>query len=393
MNSFILLHNDREQRRHRPRGLSALRRFPRYEAPYRVTEVLERLGWAAGEGAQESGLEPGKFPVWDSGHYRNATVADWDSVCRMGKNGERKRHPTAYYHREDSLAAVNAAVGAALAAGEMVMEREYRFAPKGSSAKHAFCLIRPPGHHATRDHAEHYCIVNNASILADYAMRKLGCRKVAIIDIDLHFGNGTADIWKDSDRVLFASIHSFHPVSLSPGLEWAEIYGGRITDSGVGAGEGFNVCIPLNPLKFRECLRVPENDYIFLLDSFLKPVVMEFNPDLLIVSAGFDTADVGLPEKSYRYIGQILKEVADRCCGGRIVSLYEGGYRCRERVPKALLYYASPWICNKTNSVPQITPTRAAESLRRKLVSHYSQYWSCLEPVRKSGRRPKGMRE
>ena len=172
----------------------------------------------------------------------------------------------------------------------------------------SFALPRPPGHHATRDTAMGFCIFNNVAVAAAYAKEK-GTKKIAILDFDIHHGNGTQDIFYNSD-ILYISLHRspFYPGS------------GRIEEIGAGNGEGFTVNIPLPA-------GVSDSSYKLALDEVVYPVFEDFKPDIIFYSAGYDChfadtiGDLSLSSKIYYDIGKKSKEISKKS-----VFALEGGY-------------------------------------------------------------------
>jgi len=192
------------------------------------------------------------------------------------------------------------AAGAAVAATDAVITGQ---------ADNAFCAVRPPGHHATRDQAMGFCFFNNVAIAARHALDVHGLQRVAIIDFDVHHGNGTEDIIAGDERVLMASFFQ-HP--LYP-------YSGAVP-------KGTNmVNVPIPPYT-----RGPEIRDV--IEAMWMPRLEAFKPQMLFVSAGFDAhredelGQLGLVEADYEWITRRIKEVADRHAQGRIVSCLEGGY-------------------------------------------------------------------
>ncbi len=195
------------------------------------------------------------------------------------------------------------AAGAAVAATDAVID---------GAAENAFCAVRPPGHHATRSAAMGFCFFNNVAVAARHALDVRGLERVAVIDFDVHHGNGTEDIIAGDERVLMASYFQ-HP--LYP-------YSGAVP-------KGTNmVNVPVEPYTRGPAIRA-------LIDRHWMPRLEEFRPQMLFVSAGFDAhreddlGQLGLVEDDYAWITQRLKDLADRHAGGRIVSCLEGGYNLR----------------------------------------------------------------
>jgi len=190
--------------------------------------------------------------------------------------------------------------GAGCAAVDLVMAKE---------VQNAFCAIRPPGHHAERSTAMGFCFFNNIAVAAAHALAAHGLERVAIIDFDVHHGNGTEDIFKGNDKVLMCSVfqHPFYPYS------GAENGATNMCNVPLAAGSGGE--------EFRSAVT----------DCWL-PRLDDFKPQLVLVSAGFDAHyedDMGglkLFEKDYAWVTQQIKDVAERHAEKRIVSMLEGGY-------------------------------------------------------------------
>ena len=194
------------------------------------------------------------------------------------------------------------AAGAVVAAVDAVL---------GGSARRAFCAVRPPGHHATRDQAMGFCLFNNIAVGAAHALVAHGLKRVAIADFDVHHGNGTQAIFEHEPRVLFTSSHQ-SPLYPDSGRE-DERGVGNIVNGTLSPGAGSH--------EFRE-----------LWDSVLLPRLHAFKPQLVLVSAGFDAhrndplADIRLGQEDYAWITERLAALADAHAGGRLISTLEGGY-------------------------------------------------------------------
>ena len=179
----------------------------------------------------------------------------------------------------------------------------------------AFCLVRPPGHHALPDRAMGFCIFNNIAIGAAYAARTCSLGRVAIIDFDVHHGNGTQDIFYNDEDVLYCSIHKspFYPGT------------GLSGESGRGRGRGKTVNVPLPSGS-------DEKRYLEALSDEILPAVREHRPSMVFVSAGFDAHEadpiggMALYASSFGKITSSIAKTADEVCDGRIISALEGGY-------------------------------------------------------------------
>jgi acetoin utilization deacetylase AcuC-like enzyme len=184
----------------------------------------------------------------------------------------------------------------------------------GGAARAAAALVRPPGHHAERNRSMGFCLFNNAAVGAAHA-RALGAAKVAIVDYDVHHGNGTQHIFESDPTVLYVSTHQF---PYYPGSGPAE-------EIGRDSGRGFTVNLPLEA-------GAVDDDYQVAFASVIVPVLRQFAPDLLIVSAGFDAHErdplggMRVTTPAFGAMTRELKQVADECCHGRLVAVVEGGY-------------------------------------------------------------------
>ncbi|GBD07604.1 Histone deacetylase-like amidohydrolase [bacterium HR21] len=198
------------------------------------------------------------------------------------------------------------AAGGVLRALEAVIEGRCR---------NAFCAIRPPGHHAERDHAMGFCLFNNVAIAARAAQVYHGLRRILILDWDVHHGNGTQHIFEEDPTVFYVSLHQF---PLYPGT-------GRADERGRGVGEGFTLNIPLPPGS-------DESAYRRAFEQLIAPAVAAFHPDLILISAGFDAhrddplASQRLTEESFRWMCRQTLQWAATFCNGRLVAVLEGGY-------------------------------------------------------------------
>ena len=197
------------------------------------------------------------------------------------------------------------AAGAVLQAGRLVL---------AGPATRSAALVRPPGHHALPDRAMGFCLINNVAVAAADFLAQ-GIDRIAVVDVDVHHGNGTQTLFEGSPHVLYISTHQW---PLFPGT-------GAVEDVGTGDGAGFTVNIPLPPW----CV---DRDYDLVFTEIVVPVLREFNPGVLLVSAGFDAhqrdplARMRLTARAFQTMARRLVEVADACCGGRLVLATEGGY-------------------------------------------------------------------
>ncbi|MDJ0622770.1 MAG: histone deacetylase [Desulfocapsaceae bacterium] len=181
----------------------------------------------------------------------------------------------------------------------------------------AFCAVRPPGHHAEQDRALGFCYFNNVAIGARYLQQNYGIKRVGIIDFDVHHGNGTQKIFEDDDSVFYYSIHE-HPSFAFPGT-------GREFEKGTGAGETYTLNTPILPGR-------GDMDYRKKLTTDMIPAFKNFQPEVMLLSAGFDghsadlMSEINLSTEGYKFISRTILNLVNKYCEGRVVSVLEGGY-------------------------------------------------------------------
>ena len=210
------------------------------------------------------------------------------------------------YTSPDTYDVVRLAAGAAVAAVDHVLG--------GGAGTRALALVRPPGHHAERDRAMGFCLFNNVAVAAAHA-RARGLSRVAIVDYDVHHGNGTQWSFYDDPAVLFVSSHQY---PFYPGT-------GAAGEIGSGAGQGFTVNLPVSA-------GATDADLELLYSRVTLPVLRQFSPELILVSAGFDAhhddplGGLRLTTEQLGRLTALLVRVANECCEGRLVAVTEGGY-------------------------------------------------------------------
>jgi acetoin utilization deacetylase AcuC-like enzyme len=202
-----------------------------------------------------------------------------------------------------SYEAVLRAVGGGIKAVDEVMT---------GKASNAFVAVRPPGHHAETARPMGFCLFNSAAIAARHAQKEHGAERVAIVDFDVHHGNGTQDIFWADQSVMYCSTHEM-PLYPGTGAIGERGVHDTIVNAPLRAGDGGD--------EFREAF-----------ETAILPRLRRFGPDILIISAGFDAhtrdplANLNLMEADYSWVTKKLMEIADECAGGRVVSMLEGGY-------------------------------------------------------------------
>jgi len=246
-----------------------------------------------------------------------AVSADLETLCAV--------HAEAYL---EALAATAAADGTALTADTFASRQSFQAARRAAggvmaavdavmagAVENAFALVRPPGHHAEIGRAMGYCLVNNVAVGAMHARRRHGLKRILIVDWDVHHGNGTQHMFESDPGVLFCSTHQW---PLFPGT-------GLFTEIGLGPGEGTTVNLPL-PRGYGD------GEYAAIFHEIIAPLVRAYNPELVLVSAGFDThrddpiGGMRMTEAGFAVLTRILMRLARHCCDGRLVMALEGGY-------------------------------------------------------------------
>ncbi len=289
--SVILIHSDRFAEHQTPPG------HP--ERPERA-EVMD----AVADRWRERGTEI--VAPRAATHEQLARVHDPDYIRRISETALKSRQldPDTYTSPESYEVALLAA-GAAIDGVERVM---------AGSHHAAVAMVRPPGHHAERGRAMGFCLFNNVAVAAAHA-RAQGAAKVAIVDYDVHHGNGTQHIFEADPHVLYVSTHQF---PYYPGT-------GAADEIGRQAGRGFTVNVPLE-------VGALDDDYRLAFSAIVLPVLRQFEPDLILVSAGFDAHErdplggMRVTTPAFAAMTLELHGVAEECCRGRIVSVTEGGY-------------------------------------------------------------------
>jgi len=251
------------------------------------------------------------------------------------------------YTSPETVAVAQLAAGAAAGAVEEVMT---------GSNRRALALVRPPGHHAERNRAMGFCFYNNVAVAAAHA-RTLGASRVAIVDYDVHHGNGTQHIFEADPTVLYVSMHQY---PYYPGT-------GDAAEIGKREGRGFTVNLPLEG-------GATDEDYRVVFQELVAPIAGQFRPDLLLVSAGFDAHErdplggMRLTTPAFAAMTRELRTLADRCCEGRLVAVTEGGYDLRafsESLAAVVDVLAEDAMSSPDWPASSVRSHRGADSVRR----------------------------
>ncbi|MFK8048866.1 MAG: histone deacetylase family protein [Halioglobus sp.] len=287
MKSLLLTHTDCEKH-------VMLAHHP--ESPARLQAVVNRLN----EGVMDSRLvfveaeeiDELKLPAVHSGEYLEMlqSLKPEEGIAQIDPDTSLNKH---------SMRAAKLAAGSGLQAVDSVWSGEY---------KNAFCAVRPPGHHAESTAGMGFCIFNSIALAAERVL-SLGAQRVAILDFDVHHGNGTVEIFKDRPEVLVCSSFQY------------PFYPGRYDDI-----QRSNICLtPLDEGTASGTFRLA------IEESWL-PALIKHQPDFILVSAGFDAhredplAGLLLEDDDYLWLGQLIRDQSERFCEGRMISMLEGGY-------------------------------------------------------------------
>ncbi len=276
------------------------------ESPKRLESIVARVNKLLGTDTSLKLIKPetpDNVAQWITAIHTPQYVERVRRSCREGiEYLDSTDTPVSYESYDVALAAV----GGVLTAIDKVMAGE---------VSNAFCAIRPPGHHALKDRAMGFCLFNNVAIAARYIQKKYKLSKILIVDWDVHHGNGTQDAFYDDPTVLYFSTHQY---PFYPGT-------GSKDEKGIGKGLGYTINVPFPA-------GTGDKEYKRVFDEILRPKALEFDPDFVLISAGFDAhkddplGGMNITAQGFGELTKIVKDIADNCCNGRIVSVLEGGY-------------------------------------------------------------------
>jgi acetoin utilization deacetylase AcuC-like enzyme len=236
--------------------------------------------------------------------HSDAQIEFVKHMCEIGGVLDQGDSPVSPISYEIALLSL----GSALRAADAVMKNE---------VQRAFSAARPPGHHAEPQQAMGFCLFSNIAIAARYIQQTYNIEKIAIVDFDVHHGNGTQAAFEADPSVLFVSLHQ-HPRTCYPGTGYEH-------EIGTGPGRGFTTNIPFDPGS-------DDADYLQAIEQRVVPRLNEFRPQLLMISAGFDAhredplAKIALSDECFETMTRSLVAVANQHCDGKVVSVLEGGY-------------------------------------------------------------------
>ncbi len=276
-----------------------------------VMEMLEALDWLKRDGlvqlAPRAATIDELVTVHEREYIQEVKTASYQAEQEEARSGRQTLFfATDTYVSAKSYEAALKAAGAPLVAIDAVMKGEI---------DNAYCLVRPPGHHAVAESAMGFCLFNNVAVAARYALDHYNLERVMIIDYDVHHGNGTQEMFYDDPRVLYFSVHQ---APFYPGTGLAD-------ERGEGAGHGTTINVPL-PAE------TGFDAYEAIFRQVMVPAADRFDPQLILVSAGFDahwTDPIGnmyLSTAAFAKLNQIIIDMARQMCQGRLIMVQEGGY-------------------------------------------------------------------
>jgi acetoin utilization deacetylase AcuC-like enzyme len=302
-----------------------------------------------------------------------------EAMLQVGEKAKRSQHlimlDADTWMSPESYDTAKLAAGAGLVAVDAIAKEDITS---------SFVVARPPGHHALADRPMGFCLFNNIAVAARYAQKELGCKRVFIVDWDVHHGNGTQAAFYDDPSVFFLSLHQFP--FWPPNSGW-------YTDDGAGDGTGYNLNVPLPA-------GTGDRGYLKAWEQLVRPVCLEYKPDLILLSAGYDAhefdplAQQCISTAGYAALSKNLREIAAEG-GNKIIAFLEGGYNTKALSESALitmqvLNAATLEQARLVNATAQATDRRSTTELTfdespdevdariADVRKHFSTYWKSL---------------
>ncbi|KAI5902150.1 Histone deacetylase HDA1 [Candida parapsilosis] len=290
-------------------------------------------------------------------HIQSTETMTKDELLKETATGD------SIYVNNDSFFSAKLSCGGAIEACKAVVE---------GKVKNSLAAVRPPGHHAEPDSPGGFCLFINVAVAAKNILKSYpeSVRKIVVLDWDIHHGNGTQKAFYDDPRVLYISLHRYENGKFYPGTK----YGGA-EQVGEGAGEGFNLNIPWRSHGMHD------GDYVYAFNKVIIPVMLEYDPDLIIVSSGFDAADgdvIGACHVSpagYGYMTHLLKAIAR----GKLAVILEGGYNLTS-ISNSALAVAKVLLGEPPENTIRMQPHGDAIEVVDEVTKIQSKYWKCLKP-------------
>ncbi|KAI0661449.1 histone deacetylase complex protein [Cubamyces menziesii] len=292
----------------------------------------------------------------------------WDKVLALHSLTEQDIADSEAYYNDLSLYVhPSTPYAAQLSAGGVI---EAALSVARGEVKKSFAIVRPPGHHAEPDEHMGFCFFNNVSIAAKVVQLRTAVKRILILDWDVHHGNGTQRAFYDDPSVLYISLHRYEGGNFYPNGPF-----GSMTSCGEGPGVGYSVNIPW-PEK-----GMGDADYILAFQKIVMPIALEFSPDLVIISAGFDAAegdDLGechVSPAGYAHMTHMLSSLA----GGKLVVALEGGY-CLDAIAASALAVTRIILGEMPPQLPPLTASEAATETIWQVAMEQSKYWKNVDP-------------
>ncbi|TFK25666.1 histone deacetylase clr3 [Coprinopsis marcescibilis] len=292
----------------------------------------------------------------------------WDKVIQIQHMNEQERVDSQEYYEGMSLYVMPGTTRAALLSCGGVIEASLAVAR--GELKKSFAIVRPPGHHAEPNEHMGFCFFNNAAVAARVVQQLTPIKRILILDWDVHHGNGTQRAFNDDPSVLYMSLHRYEQGTYYPCGPF-----GSMESCGVGAGEGYSVNVPWPNGGMEDA------DYLHAFQKVIIPIAMEFSPELVIISAGFDAAegdDLGechVSPAGYAHMTHMLAGLA----GGRMVVALEGGYNL-DAISQSALAVTKVLLGGAPDPLPPLVASEEATEAVWQVAKFQSKYWKSLDP-------------
>lgn len=288
-------------------------------------------------------------------------IQSTENMTRENLLDETEKGDSVYFNN-DSFLSAKLSCGGAIEACKAVVE---------GKVKNSLAVVRPPGHHAEPDSPAGFCLFSNVAVAAKNILKQYpeSVRRIVILDWDIHHGNGTQRAFYNNCEVLYISIHRYENGRFYPGTKY-----GNSTVVGEGVGEGFCLNIPWRSAGMHD------GDYVYAFNRVIIPVITEFNPDLVIISSGFDAADgdvIGgchVSPAGYGYMTHMLKAIAK----GKLAVVLEGGYNL-DSISKSALAVAKVLVGEPPENTISQEPHLEAIEVIDEVIKIHSKYWNCFK--------------